>query len=89
MRLPDDFTTEEAEIYQYLVNGVDSLVDTSELYEMLNNDLDKFIICYVFEAGNTRVSLQRILKMSKSEVHTRIKNIKADLYKKYRNRKMK
>ena len=85
IKLPRDFTPEEAELFQYLTHGIDYLIDTSEIYQKIDNDLDKFIICYVFEAGYSRKSLERILGMTKSEIHTRIKNIKADLYKKYKN----
>lgn len=85
IKLPRDFTVEEAELYQYLTKGIDALVDTSEIYQKIDNDLDKFIICYVYEAGRTRRSLERALGMTKSEIHTRIKNIKAKLYRTYKN----
>jgi hypothetical protein len=85
MKLPRDFTIEEAELFQFLTKGVDCLIDTSEIYQKIDNDLDRFIVCYVFEAGYTRKSLERVLGMTKSEIHTRIKNIKSELYRNYKN----
>ena len=85
LRLPKDATPEELELFKYLSTGMDSLVDTSEVYKAITDNLDRFIICYVFEAGYTRRSLERILNMTKSELHTRIKNIKVTIYKSYKN----
>jgi hypothetical protein len=84
LKLPNDFTPEEIELFQYLKEGTDNLVDTSELYKVLDCDTDRFIVCYVFEIGYTRRSLERVLGLSKSEIHTRIKNIKAIIYRNYK-----
>ena len=84
LKLPHDFTPEEIELFHYLKEGTDDLVDTSELYKALTCDTDRFILCYVFEIGYTRRSLERVLGLTKSEIHTRIKNIKATIYRTYK-----
>ena len=81
MNLPTDFTPEEYELYQYLLNGIDDPVDLTHIYQMFPNPVDKFLICYVFEAGNTRKQAERALGLSKATIWSKIKVIKRTLYK--------
>lgn len=88
MRMPEDFTQEEIELYGFLVNGFEIECDVTYLYRVLNDPLDMFIVCYVFELGRTRKSLEPILNLSKMQLHTRIKNIKSILYTHYKQKRM-
>lgn len=86
MRLPNDFTPEEAELYQYLSFGVDDPVDTTRIYELLPDPVDKFLVCYIFEAKNTRKQAEKALGLSKVTIWSKIKRIKALLYKEVKNK---
>lgn len=88
LRMPDDFTPEEIDLFNFLTTGLEVSCDVSNLYKALDNPLDMFIVCYVFELGRTRKSLEPILNLSKMQLHTRIKNIKATLYAHYKQRRM-
>ena len=81
MHLPNDYTPEEYELFRYLSNGNDDLVDTSSIYQQLVDPIDKFLVCYIFEAKNTRRSAERALGLSKVTVWSKLKRIKALLYK--------
>lgn len=61
---------EEKEILREVQVGV---------YERLDDVVDKFIVCYVFEAGNERQDAARILGISQITLYKRLKRIKAVL----------
>lgn len=81
MHLPNDYTPEEYELFRYLSNGNDDLVDTSSIYQLLSDPIDKFLVCYIFEAKNTRRSAERALGLSKVTIWAKLKRIKVLLYK--------
>lgn len=86
--MPEDFTPEEIELFNFFLNGFEIECDVTHLYRVLDDPLDMFIVCYVFELGRTRKSLEPILNLSKMQLHTRIKNIKSALYNHYKQRRM-
>jgi hypothetical protein len=88
LRMPSDFTPEEVELFEYLSNGCKQFYSVVDLYRVLDDDLDKFILCYVYEAGRTQKSLQGILGLTKSQINTKMKKIRATLYKHYKNRNL-
>jgi hypothetical protein len=81
MQLPSDYTPEEYELFQFLTTGNDDPIDTTSIYQLLPDPIDKFLVCYVFEANNTRRQAEKALGLSKVTVWNRIKKIKATLYK--------
>lgn len=88
LRLPNDFTPEERELFDYLSSGCSTVWNSGtneQIYKLLDDNLDKFITCYVFEAGNTRRSLEPILGLSKMQIHTKIKKIKSILHAHYKS----
>lgn len=79
MKLPNDYTPEEYELFKYLSSGNDDLIDTSNIYTLLPDPVDKFLVCYIFEAKNTRRSAERALHLSKATIWSRLKKIKVIL----------
>lgn len=62
-----DLTRTEKEILCEVQVGV---------YERLDSPIDKFIVCYVYEAGNERGDAARILGISELNLYKRLKKIK-------------
>lgn len=81
MQLPHDFTPEELELFQYLTTGNDDSVDTTAIYQMLPDPIDKFLVCYIFEAKYTRRQAEKALGLSKATIWSKLKNIRRILYK--------
>jgi len=81
MQLPHDFTPEELELFQYLTTGNDDPVDTTAIYQMLPDPIDKFLVCYIFEAKYTRRQAEKALGLSKATIWSKLKNIRRILYK--------
>jgi DNA-directed RNA polymerase specialized sigma subunit len=86
--MPDDFTPEEVELYNFLINGFEIECDVTQVYRVLDDPLEMFIVCYVYELGRTQKSLEPILNLSKMQLYTIIKKIKAKLYQHYKQRRM-
>lgn len=81
IQLPVDYTPEEYELYKYLVTGNDDPIDTTHIYKLLPDPIDKFLVCYIFEAKNTRRQAEKAMGLSKATIWSRLKKIKATLYK--------
>lgn len=81
MKLPNDYTPEEYELFHYLTTGNEDPIDTTEIYKLLDDPLDKFLLCYIFEAKNTRRQAEKAVGLSKATIWARIKKIKAIIYK--------
>jgi hypothetical protein len=79
MKLPLDPTPEEVEIYDVMLRRTCTSQGTPHLYALLDDPIDKFLLAYVFELGNTRKSAQVAVKLSKVPIWRRIKRIKAVL----------
>lgn len=77
MRLPNDFTPEEYELFRFLTTGDDSPIDTTHIYKLLPDPVDKFLLCYIFEAHYTRRQAEIALGLSKATIWSRLKRIKA------------
>ncbi|MCH9739499.1 MAG: hypothetical protein K0U38_01470 [Epsilonproteobacteria bacterium] len=84
MRLPRDFTQTELELYNYLITGNIKNMATASLYEKLEDPVDKFLVAYVFELGNTRVLAEQALGLSKATIWSKIKRIKRILAEYYK-----
>lgn len=82
MQLPNDATPEEIELYNFLVFNEDT-VDNTQIYLLLEDPIDKFLFCYVFEAGNTRKQAERAIGLSKATIWKRIKAMKVILRRYY------
>lgn len=80
MKLPPDFTPEEYELFRFLTTGQDDPIDTSEIYKMLPDPIDKFLVCYIFEAKYTRRQAEKALGLSKATIWAKLKKIKATIY---------
>lgn len=81
MKLPPDYTPEEYELYKFLTTGIDDPMDTTSIYQLLPDPVDKFLVCYIFEAKNTRTQAEKALGLSKVTIWSRLKRIRASLYK--------
>lgn len=81
MRLPNDYTPEEYELFKYLTTGNDDPVDTTGIYQLLPDPVDKFLVCYIFEAKYTRRQAEKALGLSKVTIWSKLKNIRRTLYK--------
>jgi hypothetical protein len=81
MQLPPDYTPEEYELYRFLTTGCDDPYDTTHIYKLLPDPVDKFLVCYIFEAKNTRKQAEIALGLSKATIWSKIKKIKATIYK--------
>lgn len=84
-RLPGDFTETEYELYTYLVTGDVFPISTSGVYALIEDPIDKFLVAYVFELGNTRRQAEVALGLSKATIWKRINKIRAVLYNHFRN----
>jgi hypothetical protein len=80
MRLPSDYTPEEYELFNYLTKGNDDAVDTSRIYQLLEDPIDKFLLCYIFEAKYTRRQAEKAIGLSKATIWARLKKIKRTIY---------
>jgi hypothetical protein len=81
MKLPTDYTPEEYELFRYLSKGNDDPVDTTRIYQLLPDPVDKFLVCYIFEAKYTRRQAEKALGLSKVTIWSKLKQIKRILYK--------
>lgn len=81
MKLPPDYTPEEYELYMFLTTGNDDSMDTTNIYQLLPDPVDKFLVCYIFEAKNTRTQAEKALGLSKATIWSKLKKIRANLYK--------
>jgi len=88
MNLPNDFTPEEVELFRYLTTGADEPIDTVHFYELLPDPVDKFLLCYVFEAKNTRRNAEKALGLSKATIWSKIKVIKSIIYKDAKSKRL-
>ena len=84
MRLPNDHSEAELELYNLLVSGNVVHTTTVALYKKLDDPKDKFLVAYVFELGHTRKQAQEALGLSKATVWYKIKNIKRLLRESYK-----
>jgi hypothetical protein len=80
MQLPSDFTPEEYELFRFLTTGQDDQFDTTEIYQLLTDPIDKFLVCYIFEAKYTRKQAEKALGLSKATIWSKLKRIKATIY---------
>lgn len=80
MKLPSDFTPEEYELFRFLTTGQDDQFDTTEIYQLLTDPIDKFLVCYIFEAKYTRKQAEKALGLSKATIWSKLKRIKATIY---------
>ena len=76
MRLPTDYSDSELELYNLLVTGNVQSLTTVGLYANLEDPVDKFLVAYIFELGNTRKAAQEALGVSKATVWYKVKRIK-------------
>ena len=76
MRLPTDYSDSELELYNLLVTGNVQSLTTVGLYANLEDPVDKFLVAYIFELGNTRKAAQEALGISKTTVWYKVKRIK-------------
>jgi len=76
MRLPTDYSDSELELYNLLVTGNVQSLTTVGLYANLKDPVDKFLVAYIFELGNTRKAAQEALGISKATVWYKVKRIK-------------
>lgn len=80
MRLPNDYTPEEYELYKFLTTGNDDSVDTTRIYQLLNDPIDKFLVCYIFEAKYTRRQAEKAIGLSKAAIWARLKKVRRVIY---------
>lgn len=76
MQLPNDYTPEEKEIYNELMRRIYEPPDTTHLYAMIEDPINKFLLAWVFDLGRTRRSAEKALGLSKATLWKRIKIIK-------------
>ncbi len=86
MKLPNDFTPEEYELFKFLTTGLDEPIDTTEIYQLLPDPIDKFLVCYIFEAKYTRKQAEKALGLSKTTIWSRLKRITATIYRYGKNK---
>ena len=86
MQLPSDFTPEEYELFRFLTTGQDDQFDTTEIYQLLTDPIDKFLVCYIFEAKYTRKQAEKALGLSKATIWSKLKRIKATIYQHGKNK---
>lgn len=79
MRLPNDATPEELEIYDVMVKRTSSRRGTEHLYSLIEDPIDKFILAWVFDMGHSQKSCETAVGRSKVAIWTRIKRIRTIL----------
>ena len=79
MKLPDDANDVEVEIYNYLVKNMYEPQTSANIYAQIEDPIDKFIACFVFDLGKTRKECQVAAGLSKATVWKRIKRIKTQI----------
>lgn len=77
--LPPDFDGLEIELFNILIQGPYQSSSTAYLYKQIPDPINKFIACYVFEAGNTQKEAEIATGLSKATIWKRIKDIKAQM----------
>jgi len=76
---PSDCNLVERELYNYLTGrGKDYTMD---VYKVIPDPIDKFLIAYVFELGNTRKEAGEALGLSKTTIWNRLKQVRIILSK--------
>ena len=81
MQLPLDCNSVERELYNYLLTGSTRKDYTMDVYKAIPDPIDKFLIAYVFELGNTRKEAEQALGLSKATIWSRIKKVRRELIK--------
>ena len=76
MKLPNEPTPEEMEIYEIMIHRTSGRRGTEHLYALIDDPMDKFIMAWVFDMGHTQKSCEMALGRSKVAIWTRIKKIK-------------
>jgi len=79
MNLPPDFDGLESELFNILVQGSFRPSSSSYIYQHIQDPVNKFIACYVFEAGNTRKEAEIATGLSKATIWKRIKEIRSQI----------
>jgi len=83
MRLPEDYTPIERELYDLLVRGVEPPNHTVEVYKLLEDPMDKFLLAFVYDLGNTRKQAEIASGLSKRTIWKRLKRVKRIVGKHY------
>lgn len=76
MKLPSDAGPLEEELLDLIVRGVYEPKTSSYIYALLDDPLDKFLLCFVFELGKTRREAEIATGYSKATLWKRIKKVK-------------
>jgi hypothetical protein len=79
MYLPNDCNSTERELYNYLTGRPKDY--TIDVYKVIPDPIDKFLIAYVFELGNTRKEAEEALGLSKTTIWARLKRVRLELSK--------
>lgn len=86
MYLPSDFNSVERELYDFMCGKDGTKNYTMDIYKEIPDPIDKFLIAYVFELGNTRKEAEEALGLSKTTIWARIKRVRLVLSKHFRVR---
>jgi len=87
LQLPSDADRLDVELYNCLVKGTNEPQTTAHIYAQIKDPVDKFLMAFVFEMGNTRRDAEVAVGLSKATIWKRIKNLKKEVegYAKDRN----
>ena len=88
MKLPSDLNSLDIELFNLIVTRAYRPISNSHLYGKIKDPMNKFIACYVFEAGNTQKEAEIATGLSKATIWRRIKEIKECLGKYYGEKKL-
>lgn len=79
MNLPPDFGGIESELFNLLADGVFRPDTSSYIYQQIQDPINKFIACFVFEAGNTQKEAEIATGLSKATIWRRINEIREQI----------
>ena len=76
MKLPTDFDGLEVELFNILVQGSFRPSSSSYIYRQIEDPMNKFIACFVFESGKTQKEAEIATGLSKATIWRRINEIR-------------
>ncbi len=85
MELPNDATSLEIEIFNYLRTGLYEPQSTAYFFSKIDDPMDKFIALYIYELGKTQKECEIATGLCKTTIWKRLKNIKNLLLKRYQS----